>query len=249
MYIELFILDNFIMDALMLRLACAFCAVPARPRRLMLFSLLGTALALLSLLWAPMRTLPGRFAPAFLLALALPGRGAAAYLRALASVLLAAFITGGLAFALALTDGGGLVGGAVVGAWRLRTALFLAAGAAIAPYLVRRFRMRPGARMARVYLAACGETHKLRGLWDTGARIYEPVSGLPVVAAYVPSLVQAANIPVPAATVTGEAMLFALKPDALLIDGRPSDALVAPLKAKLRGAEAILPSTIFGEAR
>ena len=63
------------------------------------------------------------------------------------------------------------------------------------------------------------------------------------------ALADEAKIPVPASTVSGETILYALKPDVLIIDGRASDALVAPLGTKLRGADAIIPYRIFGEAR
>ncbi|HWQ58553.1 MAG TPA: sigma-E processing peptidase SpoIIGA [Clostridia bacterium] len=249
MYIELFILDNLVMDALILRLASAFCAAPVKFSRILFFSLLGAGLAFASLVWEPLVTLPGKLLTAMLMALAFPVKGFASYLRALAAMFGAALLVGGFAFALALADGGGFTGGALVGSWKLRTALIVATAAAFAPYALRRFRMNAPARIAKVTLVAGGKEHRLRGLWDTGARLYEPVSGLPVVTAYLPALAAEANIPVPASTVTGDTILFALKPDALFIDGRASDALVAPLSAKLRGADAIIPYRIFGEAR
>ena len=45
MYIEVFLIDNFIMDALIVRMASALCAAPVKAARLALFSLIGTALA------------------------------------------------------------------------------------------------------------------------------------------------------------------------------------------------------------
>lgn len=249
MYIELFLLDNLIMDALLIRLASSLCAAPVKFGRLLLFSLLGTALAFTSLLWAPLVALPGKLLCAMAMALAFPVRSFGSYLRALGATVAAALIVGGFALVLAVADGGGLEGGAIVGAWRLRTALIVAAAAAFAPTLARRFRMKAYGRSAKVFLVAEGREHHLRGLWDTGARLYEPVSGLPVIAAYIPALADAAKIPIPASTVSGDAMLYALKPDVLIVDGRASDALVAPLRKKLRGTEAIIPYRIFGEAR
>ncbi len=249
MYIELFILDNLIMDALLLRLASAFCAAPIKFTRLLLFSFLGAVLAFVSLLWEPLVWLPGKALCAMFMALAFPVKSFASYCRALLAVLAAALVTGGAAYLLALSDGGTFAGGVLVGSWRLRTALIIAAVAAFSPHLIRRFRMGVQTRAAKVYLLAGGEEHRLRGMWDTGARLYEPVSGLPVIAAYIPSLSGEAKIPVPASTVSGDTMLYALKPDVLIIDGRASDALVAPLGTKLRGADAIIPYRIFGEAR
>lgn len=249
MYIELFILDNFVMDALLLRLACALCAASARLSRLMLFSLLGAALAFASLLFAPLATLPGKLICAMLMALALPVGSFGAYLRAFAAVLAAALLVGGLALLFAIADGSGMSGGVLMGQWKLRTALLVAGIAAFAPLLVRHLRMKGQARCAKVLLVFAGKEHRLRGLWDSGARLYEPVSGRPVIAAHLPALAAEAKIPVPASTVSGETMLYALKPDALFIDGRASDALVAPIEAQLRGAEAIIPYRIFGEAR
>ena len=248
MYIELFILDNFVMDALLLRLACALCAAPARLSRLLLFSLLGSALAFASLLFAPLASLPGKLICAMLMALALPVYSFGSYLRALGCVLASALLVGGLALLVA-RGWRRHVGRCAHGAWKLRTALIVAGVAAFAPPVVRHLRMKGQTRCAKVLLVFAGKEHRLRGLWDTGARLYEPVSGRPVIAAHLPALADEAKIPVPASTVSGETMLYALKPDALFIDGRASDALVAPIGAQLRGAEAIIPYRIFGEVR
>lgn len=249
MYIELFILDNLIMDALLLRLASALCAAPIRFLRLLFFSFVGTGLAFASLVWDPLVSLPGKILTAMLMALALPVSGFGSYLRSVGAVLDSALLTGGVALILASADGGGMTGAAVFGSWKLRTALILAAVAALSPALVRRFRMKRQTHAAKVFLVALGQEYRIRGLWDTGSRLYEPVSGLPVIVAHMPALVNEAKIPVPASTVTGDAMLYALKPDVLIVDGRASDALVAPLQTKLHGAEAIIPYRLFGEAR
>lgn len=249
MYVELFILDNLIMDALLLRLAFAFCAAPVRFARLLLFSFIGTGLAFASLVWEPLVTLPGKLLASMIMALALPVDGIGAYLRSAGAVLAASLITGGFALILSAADGGGMTGSVIFGGWKLRSALIIAAVTAISPSLVRHFRMKGKTRAAKVLLVVKGREYKLSGLWDTGARLYEPLSGLPVIVAYLPPLVDAAKIPVPASTVAGDTVLFALRPDVLMIDGRASDALIAPIGAKLHGAQAIIPYRIFGEAR
>ncbi len=249
MYIELFILDNLIMDALLLRLASALCAAPVRFVRLLLFSFIGAGLAFASLVWNPLVTLPGKILTAMLMAFALPVNGLGSYMRSVGAVLASALLVGGLAFILASADGGGMAGSAVFGSWKLRMALILMAIAALSPTLIQHFRMKRQTRAAKVFLVALGREYKIRGLWDTGSRLYEPVSGLPVIVAYIPALADEAKIPVPASTVAGDAMLYALKPDALIVDGRASDALIAPLRMRLHGAEAIIPYRLFGEAR
>lgn len=248
MYIEVFLIDNFIMDALIVRMASALCAAPVKAARLALFSLIGTALAFASLLFPPLTSLPGKLASVLVMAFALRPAGVAQYARAAASMTAAALVTGGLAYMTALAEGGGMDGGALTGGILLQTALLTAAAASFGPALIRHMRKRRTPRLVKMYVAVGSERYTLRGLVDTGSALTEPLSGLPVIAAYLPRIAQNAKIPVPAVTLAGSRTLYALKPDALIIDGRASDALIAPVTEKISGADALIPYMIFGEA-
>ena len=60
MYIELFLLDNFVMDCLMLRIAAALCARRLPIRRMAIASALGACCAWASLFFPPLLSLPGK---------------------------------------------------------------------------------------------------------------------------------------------------------------------------------------------
>ena len=243
MYIELFLLDNFVMDCLMLRIAAALGARRLPARRMLLASALGACGAWAALFFPALMSLPGKAVSGLLFALAFPAKSLREYAHAAAAVFAAAFLTGGLVFALALCFGGGMRGGVVLASLPVRTALYAALAAAFLPNLIRRLR----ARRARagihtvVMLCAAGREYRLDALTDTGNALVEPLSGKPVVVAYLPELAEHAHIPIPTATAGGTGILYALRPERLSINGRESEALLALSSVPLHGTEALLP--------
>lgn len=61
MYIELYALDNMLMDALILRLAASLVARKAGIKRLLLFSFIGSVMATISIVWPIALSLPMRY--------------------------------------------------------------------------------------------------------------------------------------------------------------------------------------------
>ena len=183
MYIELFLLDNFVMDCLMLRIAAALGARRLPARRMLLASALGACGAWAALFFPALMSLP------------------------------------------------------------VRTALYAALAAAFLPNLMRRFRARRAraGTHAVVTLCAAGREYRLDALTDTGNALVEPLSGKPVVVAYLPELAEHAHIPIPTATAGGTGILYALRPERLSINGRESEALLALSSVPLHGTEALLP--------
>ena len=243
MYIELFLLDNFVMDCLMLRIAAALGARRLPARRMLLASALGACGAWAALFFPVLMSLPGKAVSGLLFALAFPAKSLREYGHAAAAVFAAAFLTGGLVFALALCFDGGMRGGVVLASLPVRTALYAALAAAFLPNLIRRLR----ARRARagihtvVMLCAAGREYRLDALTDTGNALVEPLSGKPVIVAYLPELAEYAHIPIPTATAGGTGILYALRPERLSINGRESEALLALSSVPLHGTEALLP--------
>lgn len=246
MYIELFLLDNFVMDCLMLRIAAALCARRLPIRRMAIASALGACCAWASLFFPPLLSLPGKIVCGLLFALAFPAKRLREYTCAVAAVFAAAFLTGGFAFCLALCFGGGMGTGVLLAALPVRTALVIALAATFVPNLVRRLQARraqAGFR-AEVIMHAAGREYRLDALIDTGNGLVEPLSGKPVAVAYLPELAEHAHIPIPTATAHGTDVLYALKPERLCINGRESDALLALCPTPIRGAEALLPPVL-----
>ncbi len=243
LYIELFLLDNFVMDCLMLRIAAALSARPIPAGRMALASALGACGAWGALFFPPLASLPGKAVCGLLFTLAFPWKGLREYARTAAAVFGAAFLTGGLAFCLALCFGGGMRGGVVVAALPVRTALAVALAATFLPGLVRRLRAQRAQAGCHVRLTVCaaGREYRLDALIDTGNGLFEPLSGKPVAVAHLPELAEHAHIPIPAATAGGSGILYALRPERISVNGRESDALLALSPVPLRGAEALLP--------
>ncbi len=230
MYIELFLLDNLLMNLLVLRLACALCARPCTAWRMALGALGGAAYAYLTLR-APMA---GhwfiRLACAALMGLSIPcGKKVKAFLCAWAAILLAACLLGGLLLLLSFSDQRGAAQGLHAISWRVALAGICAA--AFLPNLWRRKRGWGGT--IKLCVAYGGVVYKLPARFDSGNCLKEPLSGLPVIVADIGALREKATIPVPAATVQGNVVLYALKADLITLNGMPTDALLALSKGRL----------------
>lgn len=228
MYIEVFIADNFIMDLLILRLAAALVSTKVKRSRLALFALIGAAIALLGAYFPSVFASPvAKLAEGALLSLALPSRGVRARLIAVIAVLLSAAAAGGAAL-LTVYLFGGFHGGVP-----LLAALVGAAATAALPRSVRRILARrvPENLTAEVQAELShGETLEFAALIDTGNRLIEPFSALPVIVVSAKkhtALSKTANLPVPINTAGGASLIYALKPRTIRVNGVPVDALIA----------------------
>lgn len=243
-YIELYALDNLLMDALLLRMAAAIVGRPCRIWRLLIFSAAGAALAIIAL-FCPLLLHPAaKLGQALLLGLFIPPRGAKQYAENTAAVIISACIMGGTAYALGGT-GQGM-------AFLPRHMRFMIMGAAAAlgiPRIVRGFRQRRtfACGMAKLNFFINGKEYELTALRDSGCLLCEPVSGAAVVIAYIPALLEKAKIPVPMETVQGWEMIYAIKPEKMAIDGADTDALLAISPQPIKGAQAIIPYHIAKE--
>lgn len=142
MYIELFLLDNALMDLLILRLAAAMRGTRLYKGRAALGCFTGALYALWAACWPPAGCLAAKVAFGLLLAMALSPRGWRDYGLGVLCLFTAAFLVGGLAFALAMATGGRIENGAVWGGIPLRTALVTALAASFLPRAIRRILRR-----------------------------------------------------------------------------------------------------------
>ncbi|MBR4435705.1 MAG: sigma-E processing peptidase SpoIIGA [Clostridia bacterium] len=241
MYIEVFIADNFIMDLLILRLAAAFVSIKVKRSRLALFALIGTAAALLGAYFPAVFASPAsKLLQGALLSFALPPRGVRARLIAVIAVLLSAAAVGGAALITVYLFGG------FHGGVPLLAALVGAAAAAALPRSVRRILARrvPENLTAEVIAELPqGKTLEFAALVDTGNRLIEPVSALPVIvisAKKYAALSKTATLPVPIHTAGGAGLIYALKPRAVRVNGAPVEALIAFSSA----ATALVPACL-----
>ncbi len=229
MYIELVVLDNAVMDALILRLAAAMGGKRPRHWKTVLFSLLGGGYAACGFFWPELTTPLMKLITGLLMALALPFDSFKSYLHGAICLFLSAFLAGGLTLCAALCLGGTMSSGALIAPLSLRTALLIALALSFAPNLVRRMRGRriqaQGALALTVKVQ--GHTYMLPAMVDSGSALREPLSGKPVIAAYLPELSEIAHIPVPYATVDGSGFLYAFQAEEVRLMDTELDALVA----------------------
>ena len=234
MYIELYALDNMLMDALILRLAASLVARKAGIKRLLLFSFIGSVMATISIVWPIALSLPAKLIQGSVLAFFLRWEGIRRYIESVFAVLISACIASGTALALSqLVNAGGEHGGAL-----------------LLPRLIRAFRQKRAfsCGAAKLSFSAFGKNYELCAIRDSGCTLAEPVSGLPVIIAYLPELNENAHIPVPMHSVAGSAMVYAFVPDKVSIDGVDTDALIAVISNRIHGADALIPYQIAKES-
>lgn len=245
-YIELYILDNLLMDVLVLRLGAAVVGRRCVPKRLTLFALMGCAFAVVALFWPPLLHPAAKVAQGLVLALFIRPQSIRQYLENAAAVLLSAYCVGGAALAL----GSGTGSGIVVMSEHMRLMLISALVALMLPRTIRRLRTQRSVDTLKATLCAVvdGKRYELTALRDSGCFLTEPVSGTAVVTAYIEELLPQADIPIPIETLNGTGIIYALRPDSMTIDGIDTDALLAISPKPIRGAQAIIPYHIAKES-
>lgn len=143
MYIELFLLDNFLMNLLTLRAAAAMLSRKMKGSRAALVSFAGAAAAAAAAAGGTMFiTLPVKLASTLLMALAFPPHSFRELMHSAAALFLSAAVAGGAVLLAALAFGGTLRGGVIYGAIPLRAALLGAAAAAFMPRSIRKILSR-----------------------------------------------------------------------------------------------------------
>lgn len=243
MYIELFILDNLLMNLLILRLGAALLSVRPPLYRQITIALTGALYAALAASLLP--ALGSIFMRPLILALmahSIPARTLKGFGIANLATLGATLVVGGLVTALALLLGGSTDGLSIRAGIPLRVALLGAALASLTPKAVRRLLSRrlTGRAMATLEVEHHGISRSFTALIDTGNRMREPLSGLPVALVYCPAFRKSANIPIPAATANGKLMLYGFLPEHVLVDGVPTMVIIAVSDKRL-DVDAILP--------
>lgn len=247
MYIELFLLDNILMDMLICRLAAAMCGRRLHTLRAALFSMGGAVYAAFAYTVPALSSLPCKAALCLMMAFALPCHGVREYLAGLAGMCAAAFTIGGLAFFM-LYATGGAANGSLVGGIPLRIMLLAASAAAAMPSIARRIRQRRiSGKHHTITVTRKNSTYTLTAMVDTGNSLIEPVSGLPVAVAYIPW--ERGDIPIPVCTAAGNRILGAFRPDRAEYEGAELDMLIAladsPLDPQVLLPPAALPDTFL----
>ncbi len=248
MWLELFLLDNAVMNALILRAAAAMCSSKIPFWRMLAFSFGGALYAAVAFSYPVMGLLPFKLITGLSMALALPFKTARAYITHTLCLFFAAFLTGGLCICLALAMGGGVKNGFLLASVPLRAVLVGALAASFLPRALRGVLARNLKNTLSVQLKLChGEKeYLLDGIVDTGNFLTEPLSALPVVLFYAEGFPPCGGLPLPARGAAGnETVLYAFTPDALIdcATGARIHALVALAPAPMKCGGALVPPT------
>ena len=249
MMIELFLLDELLLNLLIVRLAAALLSV--RPP---LYRQLGAAVcsaltsALAAYLWPWLTSVWARPLLLGLMASALPVKGAGGFARAMGAVLFSTLVIGGAVLAFALASGGGVSGGFIEGGITLRAAVISFALASFLPAAARRILRRriKNEVCVRVAVLHRGVLRSFVGMVDTGNTLAEPISGLPVVVIRCRALEPYAKLPLPVVTAAGRGSLNCFRPEKVSVSGTPVDCMVAVTRERI-SAEAIVPPELAGE--
>lgn len=250
MYVELFLLDNLLMNLLIVRLAAALLQVSPPLMRQTAAALLAAGYAAAAAYLRPvMGSLWLRPLPLVLLSLGLPFRGPRGFFACLAALLPATFCVGGAAVCAALLTGGRAGDGFISAGIPLRAALAGAAAASFLPRAARRLAAkRGGGSFARLSITQAGITRTFRAFIDTGNRLSEPLTGLPVAVVGCRALGRYADIPISVRTAAGRGTLMAFRPDSVSVNGLPAACLVAVSSAGLEH-EAVIPPALVPRSK
>lgn len=178
---------------------------------------------------------------------------------------------GGAVWASGMLAGtGGAAGVYIPVSWRVLVLSFGICYAAVS-LLFRQSLAKRSRHIAAMEVTICGKSASLRVLEDTGSALTDPVTGRAVIVADSAALSRLLGVHIPNGDAAGTAqalsllpglekrvtlipyravgtssgLLAALRPDALTLDGRSVDALIALGEVKDTEYEAIAPETLF----
>lgn len=250
MYIELFLIDNFLMDYLIVRLAAGLTASPARVGRQLLAAALASVASAAVLQFMPNAPL-ARLAIGLILIPALPHSTVRRAAMSALSVFVSAFIIGGAATAAALASGGGVFEGALLLGLPVRAALCSVAAATFLPPAVRRLVARRARGHVAVRFTHDGKQFSFDGVIDSCNCLEDPFSGLPVIVVHCDALEKSVTRCLDIRTVSGDGMLCGFIPSALQINSgvewRDVAACVALTPARLSVGSALVPAVLVTE--
>ncbi len=252
--IELFLIDNVLMDLLILYLTASILSVRPPVWKMLLGAFGGAIYALLSMTAAPfLATLVPKLALGCMMALPLTG-SRKQYIRALVTLYLSAFLTGGLMLCITMLLGGGMTSGTLVGSVPVRAALIGILACACLPRVIRSFMIlwQQRARKIPLRITFSDRTIVLLALIDTGNFLTEPLSGRQVILVQPTLCDTAEGRPVAYRTVNGTGLVYAVRPKCIEIDSGgwlTLDAYIAASPTQIDEADAIIGGALVPKER
>jgi len=243
--IELFLLDNTLMNGLILALSAAVSGFRLRRTAAICCALTGAVYALLAMSCLPLLLHPVfKLTAGLLMALPFRFHGKYGYLKSLGALFFSAFVIGGTLFGITLLFGGKLQQGTLIGSVPTRIALIAMVLCALLPGFVRMLHQTRFLKdqFVRLRLTQSGRQKEMQALIDTGNHLREPLSGLPVIIVQKADITQCGK-PVPYSTIAGTGILNALRPERIELFDRnwvEIDAMIASSPYPIENADAII---------
>ncbi len=229
MYVELYILDNLLMNALILRLAACICGIKARGLRIFILSFSGAIYALLALFFEWLMHPIAKLLLCAIMAIGLSFKCIREFLINCCAVFFSTLLAGGLTYASALSFGGSIKNGYIVTSIPLRVAICVISTLVFLPGFIRRIRRRLRQRSLKMNLVIKheGEVFQFTALLDTGSSLHEPVSGLPGILVISEALKPFASVPV----ISGGAfcdgrIIYGFRPDSVSLEDQEITAFI-----------------------
>ena len=245
MYIEVFLLDNLLMNAVICVLAGAVCGRSVRLGRVLLFSLGGAVYGAAAMYMPVLSMFPCKTILCLAMAMVFPYEGLRGYITGLTAILAAALTIGGLGFLMICAFGNVRSLGDGIS---LRLMLLIAFAASIMPGIARRVRGKRLDNQNRhtLLLKRGDKEYELDAMVDSGNLVREPLSGLPVI--LVSHDIKRGVCPIPYCTQGGDGVLWAARTEVIYIDGvEAPPAFVAKAPRSVKNADAIVPLSIIPE--
>lgn len=253
MYIELFLLDNLLMNLLVLHLTAVLLSIRPKKRRILLFALGGTAYAAVGAgLFPWLLGFPAKLIAGLPLAFALPVKSLRDFIKNWLALMLATLMSGGAVFAVSIIFSEDFSQGIA-----LRTFLIGALAVSLLPGRIRILLARRVKNENIVQLEIRFKDDVLRcpALVDTGCSLTEPITAVPVIlipASYEGKLdcsTMKHTLPIPMTTAAGERTIQGFRPESIYIEGRSVKAVMGFAKVEIAIIPGMLMTNAEGEAK
>ncbi len=248
MYIELFLLDNLLMNLLVLHLTAVLLSIRPQKRKILLFALGGTAYAAVGAgLFPWLLDFPAKLIAGLPLAFALPVKTLRDFIKNWLALMLATLMAGGAVFAISIIFSEDFSQGIT-----LRTFLIGALAVTLLPGRIRILLSRrvKNENIVQLEIRFKNDTLRCPALVDTGCNLTEPITAVPVI--LIPASYEGKfdcstmkqSLPIPMTTAAGERTIQGFRPESICIEGRSVKAVMGFAKVEI----AIIPSMLMTNA-
>lgn len=249
MYIELFLLDNLLMNLLVLHLTAAIVSIRPKKRRLFLFALGSAVYAAVGAgLFPALLSFPMKLFAGLPLAFFIPVHNIRELVRNWIALLIASLMAGGTVFAISIVFSEDFVSGIA-----LRTYLTGAFVVAILPSQIRKLLARRvrNENIVQLEIVFDGSSIACAGLADTGSNLIEPITGIAVILLPIAYQEKAdcsgskRSLPITMTTAAGETVIEGFRPKSVQINGVAVNAVIGFARVQI----AIVPGALMPDIK